>query len=54
MVADLIQTPGLARVYTHADRYGPLTVAGLVDDLGIPQGTAYDYVQRLGEAGLLT
>ena len=30
-----------------------MTVGTLVDDLGIPQGTAYDYVQKLETAGLV-
>jgi predicted transcriptional regulator len=53
-VAGLIETPTLARIYTHVDRHGPATVATLVRELDIPQGTAYDYVQRLEEAELLT
>lgn len=53
-VADLIETPALARIYAYTEREGPVTVGELVDELGIPQGTAYDYVQRLETAGLLT
>ena len=52
-VADLIETPVLARIYAYAEREGPVTVRELVDELEIPQGTAYDYVQRLEGAGLL-
>jgi len=52
-VADLIETPALARIYTYTEREGPVTVGDLVDELGIPQGTAYDYVQRLEAADLL-
>lgn len=52
-VADLIETPTLARIYAHTEREGPVTVGELVDELGVPQGTAYDYVQRLETAGLL-
>jgi Sugar-specific transcriptional regulator TrmB. len=52
-VADLIETPALARIYAHTERQGPVTVGELVDELDIPQGTAYDYVQRLETAGLL-
>lgn len=53
-VADLIETPALARIYAYTEREGPVTVGELVTDLGVPQGTAYDYVQRLETAGLLT
>jgi predicted transcriptional regulator len=52
-VADLIETPALARIYAHTEREGPVTVGSLVDELEIPQGTAYDYVRRLETAGLL-
>jgi predicted ArsR family transcriptional regulator len=52
-VADLIETPVLARIYAYAEREGPVTVREFVDELEIPQGTAYDYVQRLEGAGLL-
>jgi len=53
-VADFIETPALARIYAYTEREGPVTVGELVDELGVPQGTAYDYVQRLETAGLLT
>jgi hypothetical protein len=52
-VAALIETPALARIYTHVERHGPVTVSELVEELGVPQGTAYDYVQRLEGADLL-
>ena len=52
-VADLIETPALARIYAYAERGGSVTVGELVDELDVPQGTAYDYVQRLETAGLL-
>jgi predicted ArsR family transcriptional regulator len=52
-IAGLIETPVLARIYAYAEREGPVTVGELVDELEIPQGTAYDYVQRLEGAGLL-
>lgn len=51
-VADLLDTPALARVYAHVLRHGPVTVPELVDELDVPQGTAYDYVDRLESAGL--
>lgn len=40
VVVDLLETPALARIYTHVLREGPVTVADVVDDLDIPQGTA--------------
>jgi len=52
-VADLIETPTLARIYAYAEREGPVTVADVVENLDVPQGTAYDYVERLEAAGLL-
>ena len=52
-VADLLDTPALARIYAHILQNGPVTVGTLVDDLDIPQGTAYDYVQKLETAGLV-
>lgn len=52
-VADLIETPALARIYAYTEREGPVTVGELVDELGVPQGTAYDYVERLETAGLI-
>ena len=44
----------LARIYAYTLREGPITVAEVVDALGVPQGTAYDYVQKLEDASLLT
>lgn len=52
-VVDLLETPALARVYSHCVRDGPETVAAIVDEAGVPQGTAYDYVARLERAGFL-
>jgi len=52
-VVDLLETPALARIYAHVLHDGPVTVATIVDDLDIPQGTAYDYVQKLETAGLV-
>lgn len=53
MVIDLLETPALARIYAHVLQDGPLTVADIVDDLDIPQGTAYDYIEKLETAGLV-
>jgi len=52
-VADLLETPALARIYAHILQHGPVTVSDLVGDLDVPQGTAYDYVQNLETAGLV-
>lgn len=52
-VVDLIETPALARVYAHILQSGPVTVAAIVDDLAVPQGSAYEYVDRLESAGLI-
>ena len=52
-VVDLLETPALARIYAHVLQAGPLTVADIVDELDIPQGTAYDYIQKLEAAGVV-
>jgi len=52
-VVDLLETPVLARMYAHVLQDGPVTVANIVDELDIPQGTAYDYIQKLEAAGLV-
>lgn len=46
-VVDLLETPALARLYAYVLQEGPVTVADIINTLDIPQGTAYDYVQRL-------
>jgi len=46
-VADLLDTPTLARTYAHILHHGPVTVSAIVDELDVPQGTAYDYVEKL-------
>lgn len=52
-VVDLLETPPLARIYAYVLRDGPVTVSEIVDELAIPQGTAYDYVQKLETAGVV-
>jgi DNA-binding transcriptional ArsR family regulator len=52
-VADLLDTPALARLYASILQRGPVTVSEIVDELDIPQGTAYDYVQKLETAGFV-
>lgn len=52
-VAGLLETPALARMYAYILQHGPVTVSEVVEELDIPQGTAYDYVQNLETAGLV-
>jgi DNA-binding MarR family transcriptional regulator len=52
-VVDVLETPALARIYAHILDDGPVTVADIVKDLDAPQGTAYDYVEKLETAGLV-
>lgn len=52
-VVDLLKSPALARIYAHILQDAPVTVSGIVDELDIPQGTAYDYVRKLETAGLV-
>jgi len=53
MVADLLETPALARVYAYILQHGPVTVSEIVDELDVPQGTVYDYIRNLETAGLV-
>ena len=52
-VADLLEDPQLARLYAYFHREGPATVKEAMAALNLPQGTAYSYVNRLQEAGVL-
>lgn len=52
-VAELLDTPARARLYAYVLQHGPVTVAEIIDALGTPQGTAYDYVEHLETAGLV-
>jgi len=52
-IADLLEEPQLARLYAYVHREGPATVREAMDALDLPQGTAYSYVNRLQEAGVL-
>ncbi|MFD1514090.1 DUF7437 domain-containing protein [Halomarina rubra] len=53
IVVDLLETPVLARMYARILRSGPVTVSEIINELDIPQGTAYDYVQKLEASGLV-
>jgi DNA-binding MarR family transcriptional regulator len=52
-VADLLAEPQLAQVYAYLAREGEATVRTIIDDLELAQGTAYTYVNRLVDAGVL-
>ncbi|MWV39826.1 helix-turn-helix domain-containing protein [Natrialba sp. INN-245] len=52
-VADLLEEPQLARLYTYLWLEGEATVRELMDELDLPQGSAYTYVNRLTDAGVL-
>ncbi|RQG95750.1 DUF7437 domain-containing protein [Natrarchaeobius oligotrophus] len=52
-VLELLENPSLARIYSYAFHTEDVTVEELVSNLGVPQGTVYDYVNRLENAGLL-
>lgn len=52
-VVDLLENPTLGRIYIHILHRDGTTVADVVSELGVPQGTAYDYVRTLESADLL-
>jgi DNA-binding transcriptional ArsR family regulator len=52
-VADLLKEPQLARLYTYLAREDEATVQDVMDDLALAQGTAYSYVNRLVNAGVV-
>ena len=52
-VVDLLRERRLARVYTHVRRSGEVTVAEIVESLGLSERTVYDDVGRLEDAGFL-
>lgn len=54
VVVDLLESPTLARLYVYVLENNGATVADIVSDLDIPQGTAYDYVGTLEQTGLVT
>ena len=54
MLVDLLENPTLARIYTYVLQTDGATVEDMITDLEIPQGTAYDYVRKLEDAGLVT
>lgn len=52
-VANLFERPSMARIYADILDSGPATVSEVVESTGVPQGTVYDYVERLQTAGLI-
>ncbi len=49
-VVDLLEKPQLAQLYMYLARAGEATVQDVMDNLDPAQGTAYSYVNRLGDA----
>ena len=52
-VADLLEEPQLAQLYAYLTRESDATVQDVMDDLELAQGTAYSYVNRLVDAGVV-
>jgi len=52
-VADLLKEPQLAQLYAYLAREDEATVKDVMDDLEFAQGTAYSYVNRLVDAGVV-
>ena len=48
-----METPSLTRIYAYVPQNELTTVSQSIDSLGIPQGPAYDHIQKLEVAGLL-
>jgi len=49
----LLNQPALARVYVYACYWGPVSPPEVMDDLDLSKSTAYDYVDRLVDLGLV-
>jgi DNA-binding MarR family transcriptional regulator len=52
-VADLLEEPQLAQLYTYLVHEHEATVQNVIDDLDLGQGTAYSNVNRLVDAGVV-
>ncbi|GAD53437.1 hypothetical protein MBEHAL_2197 [Halarchaeum acidiphilum MH1-52-1] len=52
-IADLLEEPRLAQLYAYLARDGEATTQELIEALDLPQGTAYSYVDRLVDAGVI-
>lgn len=53
-VAELLNTPALAQLYTFVLRHGPVTIETIKADLDLPHSTTYKYLGRLEEMGVLS
>lgn len=53
-LSTLLDRPPLARVYVYVCYWGPTTVPAAVDALDLSESTAYEYVDRLVDHGLIT
>jgi len=51
-VADLLEEPQLAQLYTYLAHEGDATVQDVIEDLGLAQGTAYSYINQLVDTGV--
>jgi len=52
-VANLLEEPQLAQLYAYIAREDEATVAEVMDAVNLAQGTAYTYVNRLVDTGVL-
>lgn len=52
-VADLLEGPQLAQLYAYVAKEEEATVQEVMDALNLAQGTAYTYVNRLVDAGVI-
>ena len=52
-VADLLEEPQLAQLYAYLAHENGATVQDALQDLDLAQGTAYSYVNRLVDAGVV-
>ncbi|SEP27329.1 DNA-binding transcriptional regulator, MarR family [Halogranum amylolyticum] len=52
-VADLLEEPQLAQLYAYLARSDETSVKDVMDALDLAQGTAYTYVNRLVDAGVV-
>ena len=52
-VADLLEEPHLAQLFAYVAREEEATVQEVMDALDLAQGTAYTYVNRLVDAGVI-
>jgi len=52
-VADLLEKPQLAQLYAYLAREDEATVQDVIQELELAQGTAYSYINRLVDAGVV-